>query len=234
MPPPPAHPPAVAFVGDSQGMTLLLNKPADLGAYLRATDDTTEGCGFLGGEIVSRDGERRDLDAECGAAAAAWASRISGQRPDIAVLMIGGWDEFDITVAGRTLAFGGAAWDAYYASRLADAVARLKAAGVPRIELALLPCYRPVPDPGSGYWPERGDDARTRHVNKLLLGYAQTQTMDSPSAVAILQPPPAFCANASIANSRAYRWDGVHYYRPGAQLYFQSAVPQMLTAFPDS
>jgi hypothetical protein len=228
MPAPPSRPPTVAFVGDSQGMTLLLNKPANLGEYLRTIDDTTEGCGFLGGQITSRDGERRDLDANCQGADATWASRVAAQRPDIVVLMVGGWDEFDDTAKGATMTFGTAAWDAYYASRLADAVDRLKATRVPRIEFALLPCYRPVPEPGSGYWPERGDDSRTRHVNTLLTAYAQAHASPGPGAVATLQPPAAFCTNPGIAKSLSYRWDGTHYYKPGSALYFQSAIPQLL------
>jgi peptidoglycan/LPS O-acetylase OafA/YrhL len=241
MPAPPRRPPRVAFVGDSLGMTLLLNKPANLGEYLDAIDDTTEGCGFLGGDISSRDGERRDLDADCRAATAAWASRVKRQHPDIVVLMIGGWDEFDERVGGVPMAFGSASWDAYYTSRLAGALSGLKAAGVPRIELALLPCYRPVPESGSGYWPERGDDSRTRHVNALLSGYARYATAQATAAaeprtgadsgistVITLQPPAAFCTDARIARSLSYRWDGTHYYKPGSALYFRSAIPQLL------
>lgn len=230
MPAPPAHPPTVAFVGDSQGMTLLLNKPANLGEYLAAIDDTTEGCGFLGGDISSEDGERRDLDADCGGADAKWAARIARQRPDMVVVMIGGWDEFNETINGSTMSFGSAPWDAYYNARLAAAVGKLKATGVPRIELALLPCYRPVPESGSGYWPERGDDDRTRHINALLAAYAQSHGDDStgPGAVRTLQPPPAFCADPHIARDLDYRWDGTHYYKPGSALYFRSAIPQLL------
>jgi hypothetical protein len=227
MPAPPSHPPTVAFVGDSQGMTLLLNKPANLGEYLNAIDDTTEGCGFLGGDISSKDGERRNLD-DCGGSASRWAARVSSQHPDMVVVMIGGWDEFDDTVNGTTFTFGSTAWDAYYNSRLSAAVSDLRATGVPRIELALLPCYRPVPEPGSGYWPERGDDTRTRHVNTLLTAYAQSQGSQGAGTVRTLAPPPAFCTDPAIAKSLDYRWDGTHYYKPGSALYFESAIPQLL------
>jgi hypothetical protein len=234
MPAPPSHPPTVAFVGDSQAMTLLLNKPANLGTYLHTIDDSTEGCGFIGGQITSRDGERRDLDADCRGSAATWAARVAKQHPDVVVLMIGGWDEFDDKVNGEAMTFGSTAWDAYYASRLADAVNRLKTTGTTRIELALLPCYRPVPASGSGYWPERGDDARTRHVNALLTAYTQKQAASASGTgtVGTLQPPAAFCTNPSIARSLSYRWDGTHYYKPGAALYFQSAIPQLLAPLP--
>jgi len=228
MPPPPAHPPTVAFVGDSQGMTLLLNKPANTGEYLDTIDDTTEGCGFLDGDITSRDGEERDLNDGCSGAVASWASKIASQHPDMVILMIGGWDEFNDKVNGVELTFGSAAWDANYNARLAAAVSGLRATGVPRIEIALLPCYRPVPEPGSGYWPERGDDWRTRHVNALLTAYVQAQAQTGPGALLTLQPPPAFCTDPKISSNLDYRWDGLHYYKPGAALYFQTAIPQLL------
>ena len=229
MPAPPAHPPTVAFVGDSQGMTLLLNKPTNLGQYLNTIDDTTEGCGLLGGNITSKTGERRNLDTDCNGSTTKWAARIASQHPDIVLVIIGGWDEFDDTVNGTTLTFASTAWDTYYNSRLATAVSQLRTTGVPHIELALLPCYRPIPEPGSGYWPERGDDTRTRHINTLLTTYAQSHADSTgPGSVSTLEPPAAFCADPSIAKSLDYRWDGTHYYKPGSALYFRTAIPQLL------
>jgi len=229
MPAPPAHPPTVAFVGDSQGMTLLLNKPANLNQYLNTLDDTTEGCGLLGGDITSKDGERRNLDTDCNNSTTTWATRVRSQHPDIVVVMIGGWDEFDDTINGTTLTFATTPWDTYYNTRLTTAINQLQATGVPHIELALLPCYRPTPQPGSGYWPERGDDTRTRHINTLLTTYTQTHNNPAGSgSLNTLQPPPAFCDDPAIAQNRDYRWDGTHYYKPGSALYFQSAIPQLL------
>ncbi|WP_344657280.1 acyltransferase family protein [Catenulispora subtropica] len=226
LPPPPAHPPRVALIGDSQGMTLALNSPPDTSAYLTLLDATTEGCGLLGGRISSSAGDRRDLDAECGHTLASWAKRIQRDRADDAVLMIGAWDLFDEKVDGKTLAFGTPDWDAYFTDRLTAAVTALKATGLPRLDLALLPCYRPVRTSGAsgGLWPERGDDSRTAHVNSLLSAYAKAPAHH----VRALYPPPEFCQDPVISASRAYRWDGVHYYKPGARLYLRTAIPQLL------
>jgi peptidoglycan/LPS O-acetylase OafA/YrhL len=228
MPPPPAHPPLVAFVGDSQPMTLLLNKPSNTGLYLDTIDDSTEGCDFLGGDISSRDGERRDLDDGCANTTQTWADSVAAQHPAIVVLMVGGWDEFNDEVDGVTLTFGSSAWDAYYTARLGTAMTLLRATGVPRIEVALLPCYRPIPEPGSGYWPERGDDWRTRHVNTLLTAYVQAHAGAGSGTLETLQPPSAFCTDPAIAANTDYRWDGLHYYKPGSALYFQTIIPQLL------
>ncbi|MEY9894184.1 peptidoglycan/LPS O-acetylase OafA/YrhL [Catenulispora sp. MAP5-51] len=228
MPPPPAHPPRVALIGDSQGMTLYLNRPPDTAEYLRLLDDTTEGCDFLGGRITSSAGDRRDLDAECGDTAAKWASRVRRDHADAALMMVGAWDLFDEQVDGTALPFGSAGWDAYFDSRLAAAVSTLEATGLPQLDLALLPCYRPVTTGGSagGQWPERGDDSRVAHVNSLLAAYAQ----DPSHHVRAVYPPAQFCQDPTIAASRSYRWDGVHYYKPGARLYLRNAIPQILEA----
>ena len=52
----------------------------------------------------------------------------------------------------------------------------------------------------------------------------------SPPRIARVCPPwtrPEFCAE-SIANDTAYRWDGIHYYKKGAALYFSAVLPQLL------
>jgi hypothetical protein len=60
----------------------------------------------------------------------------------------------------------------------------------------------------------------------LLAAYAN----DPAHHVRALYPPSEFCQDPAIAASRAYRWDGVHYYKPGARLYLRNAIPQLLAA----
>ena len=73
----------------------------------------------------------------------------------------------------------------------------------------------------SGFWPERGDDTRTRHVNDLLRAVAAAD----PRHVFTVDPPARFCGD--LATNLSYRWDGVHYYKKGAALYFTAALPQL-------
>ena len=40
--------------------------------------------------------------------------------------------------------------------------------------------------------------------------------------------PREWCEDHAIATDLAYRWDGVHYYRPGAKLVFDTIAPQLL------
>ena len=72
--------------------------------------------------------------------------------------------------------------------------------------------------------PERGDDARTRHLDDLLRAAAR----DDPAHVFFVAGPADFCTNPSIGTGTRYRWDGVHYLRPGATLVFDVVGPELL------
>jgi peptidoglycan/LPS O-acetylase OafA/YrhL len=224
--PPPAalngKPPSVAIFGDSQGMTLMANKPSNLGTYLAVTDATIEGCGVLTGRVASRTGEKRDLAANCGAWLTRWASSATRLKPRVAFVMIGAWEMFDLTLTSGTLKFGTPEWDAHVSDALKQGIDALLAAGS-KVALALTPCYRPI-KASAGFWPERGEDTRTRHLNTLLTA----AVAQDPKRIGTVQPPPEFCTDPAIATSKSYRWDGVHYYKPGAALYFKAVIPQLL------
>ncbi len=222
----PGRIPKVAIFGDSQGMTLLINVPKDTGKYVAFKDDTIEGCGFLLGKVTSRSGERHDLLSNCRNWESEWASRAKRDKPDIAMIMVGAWDVFNINVNGTAMTFGTAAWDAYFTAQYQVALGALHAS-VARVAISLLPCYRPV-HASAGFWPERGDDSRTRHVNTLLSAAAATDPW-----VSLINPPHQFCDDPKIATSLSYRWDGVHYYKPGALLYCQAVIPQLLAIQPE-
>ena len=221
--PPFPRPVRVSFFGDSQGMTLLLNKPNGLAGAITVSDDTVEGCGVLLGTIHSRVGYTRDLNADCGNWPSIWRQNAANTRPQIAVIEIGAWDVFDDTLNGRTMTFGSPDWDAYFTKQLAKAVHLLEHAGA-QVALIGVPCYRPIAAGGLPLLPERGDDSRTRHVTSLLRAAAAKD----PSRVFMIHPPAAFCTNPKIATDVNYRWDGTHFYKPGAALMFQVITPQLL------
>jgi hypothetical protein len=213
----------VSFFGDSQGMTLLLNKPDGLAGAITVSDSTVEGCGVLLGVIHSRTGYTRDMNGTCQNWPATWAANMAQHDPQIAVIEIGAWDVFDDTVGGRTLTFGSPAWDAYFSQQLGRGIHILTKGGA-QVALMGVPCYRPIAAGGLPLLPERGDDARTRRLTSLL---AQAAAKD-PQRVFMIKPPSAFCKNPKIATDTAYRWDGTHYYKPGAALVFQVITPQLL------
>ncbi len=220
--PPFGAPVEIVVFGDSQGMTLLLNKPTDLGRYLHTTDATIQGCGIMLNRVSSRSGERRNLGDACPNWQQAWADQAQRLRPQVALVMLGAWEVFDLTVDGRTIRFGTPDWDARFVDALNRGTGELRRAGA-QVALALLPCYRPVRG-SAGLWPERGDDERTRHVNDLLRAAAA----EDPTHTFVVEPPEAFCTDRKIGTSVSYRWDGVHYYKPGSRLYFETVTPQLL------
>lgn len=216
------RPVRVAFFGDSQGMTLLLNRPAGLASSMALSDATVEGCSVLDGTIHSRVGYTRDLGSGCADWPTLWAQRARRDRPQIAVVEVGAWDVFDDTVGGRTLAFGTPAWDAHYRAQLEKGIGILVGAGA-QVALLGVPCYRPIAAGGLPLLPERGDDARTRHVSALL----QRAAAADPRRVFYIRPPAQFCS-PPIASDTSYRWDGTHFYKPGAALEFRVITPQLL------
>jgi hypothetical protein len=136
--------------------------------------------------------------------------------------MLGAWDVFDLALDTGTLEFGTADWDSHFIATVTGGIDTLRSGGA-QVAISLLPCYRPLKK-SAGFWPERGDDDRTRHVNQLLTTAAQTYG----GAVHLIDPPEQFCTKPSIATNTAYRWDGIHYYRKGAALYFRKVLPQLL------
>ena len=219
-----ARPVRVTVFGDSQGMTLLLNKPAGLDGSLTLTDGTVEGCGFLLGKITSRRGSSRDLGSACGGWADQWRATEARNHPQVALVEVGAWDVFDLSIGDTgTMTFGSAAWDGYYAQQLKQAVSLLIAGGA-QVALLGVPCYRPIDAGGQTALPERGDDQRTRHLNVLLRAAAAK----NPQRVFFVNPPDQFCTDPAIAANTAYRGDGVHYDKLGAALMFQAITPQLL------
>jgi hypothetical protein len=69
---------------------------------------------------------------------------------------------------------------------------------------------------------DRGDDERTRYVNDLLRRVADGEH------VFTVAPAAAFCTDPAVGDNTSNRYDGVHFLRPGAAIYFDAVVPQLL------
>ena len=158
----------MSFFGDSQGMTLLINKPNGLDGLITTSDSTVEGCGVLLGTIQSSVGFSRDLTSDCGNWESLWREHAQQHRPQIAVVETRGLGRLrrhgrreDSSPSARP------AWDAYFEQQLAKGIRLLIHAGA-QVALVGVPCYRPVAAGGLPLLPERGLDDRTRHVTTLL------------------------------------------------------------------
>jgi hypothetical protein len=73
--------------------------------------------------------------------------------------------------------------------------------------------------------PERGDDERVAHVNELL---RQTVASYDTDGVEFVEGPDEWCNDETIATDLGYRWDGVHVYKPGANLIYTTVAPDLL------
>ena len=76
--------------------------------------------------------------------------------------------------------------------------------------------------------PERGDDERVAHVNELQRQVAASYGSGATSPVQFVEGPDAWCADETIATDLGYRWDGVHVYKPGANLIYETVAPDLL------
>ena len=79
--------------------------------------------------------------------------------------------------------------------------------------------------PGQGFpaTPERGDDDRVAHLNEIFRSLA-----DSDEHVHFVPGPVEWCTDEVIATDLGYRWDGVHVYKPGANLILETIAADLL------
>ena len=49
-----------------------------------------------------------------------------------------------------------------------------------------------------------------------------------PANVSFVSGPTEWCNDPAIATDLGYRWDGVHVYKPGAKLIYETIAPALL------
>ena len=140
--------------------------------------------------------------------------------------MLGAWDVFDVEVDGKLVPFNTPAADRRFTDNLGKGVAALRAAGS-KVALLEVPCMRPQDVKGAGVpaLPERADDGRVAHLNQLLRQVAAAD----PANVSFVSGPTEWCNDQTIATDLGYRWDGVHVYKPGAKLIYETIAPALLS-----
>jgi hypothetical protein len=140
-------------------------------------------------------------------------------------VVLGAWDVFDVEVGGQLIAFNTPAADKRFTDDLGLGVAALRGTGA-KVALLEVPCMRPKDVKGAGVpaLPERGDDARVAHLNQLLKQVAAAD----PVNVSFVSGPTEWCNDPAISTDLGYRWDGVHVYKPGAKLIYETIAPALL------
>jgi hypothetical protein len=222
----PGLPRRVAVVGDSQAHALAINLPSGISPTFTITDGSVEGCGVYDeGRVVSARASFKRSFGNCSGWAAKWGRAVSAAKAEVALVVLGAWDVFDVRLTDRTLVFATPDADAYYLAHLQTGIDAIKGAGA-RVALLEVACMRPKDVKGAGVpaLPERADDTRTAHVNELLRSAAAAD----PAHVTFVSGPTQWCDNEAISNNLGYRWDGVHVYKPGANLIYQTIAPALL------
>jgi hypothetical protein len=210
-------------VGDSQANALVKNAPSGLETALALSNGSLDGCGIVDdGKVVTNAHFRRNF-GNCEGWPDKWALSASQAHAQLALVVLGAWEVFSLDRDGGTLAFGSPEHDAYLLANLKRGTDALVSTGA-KVALLEIPCYHPVDGGGLTALPERGDVERTSHLNQLL---RQAAAAD-PAHITFVTGPTQWCDDPAIATDLAYRWDGVHYYRPGAKLVFDTITPQLL------
>jgi hypothetical protein len=213
-------------VGDSQAHALAINLPKGIGDTFAITDGSVEGCGVWdqGKVVTARAGFDRSF-GNCKGWADKWGRAAADSHAQLGLVVIGAWDVFDVDTGAGVVKFGTPQGDQAFQQRLQTGIDAMKAAGT-HVALLQVPCMRPVDAKGAGVppLPERADDQRTQHLSALM----QQMAAADPQHVTYVAGPAAWCNDPAIAESTAYRWDGVHVYKPGANLIYETIAPALL------
>lgn len=218
-------PRSLVIVGDSMAHSLKVNLPAGIEGTFSVADGSVEGCSVYdsGAAVSSRKGFTRSFKG-CAGWDAKWAAAAQQGGAEVALVVLGAWDVFDVKVDGRTLPFGSAENDQRFTAGLQRGIDALAGVGA-KVALLEVACMRPQDVKGAGVpaLPERGDDSHVAHLNDLLRSTAAA----NPATTVFVTGPPEYCTEP-IASDLAYRWDGVHAFKPGAKLTFEAIAGQLL------
>jgi hypothetical protein len=214
----------MAIAGDSMAHALFVNLPSGIDRYFTVADGSVEGCSVYDtGKAVSSLPYTRAFTG-CKGWDKKWASAATKVKAQLTLVVLGAWDVFDAQVDGATLTFGTPASDQRFTEGLQKGINALSAAGS-KVALLEVACMRPKDVKGAGVpaLPERRDDLRVAHLNDLLKKVAGA----NQATTTFVKGPPQYCNDPAIAENLAYRWDGVHAYKPGANLTMQAITTQL-------
>ena len=222
----PVLPRRMVVVGDSMAHSLAINLPDGIESTFAIEDGSVEGCSvYDAGDVRSQRSSFSRSFANCEGWSDRWVGAAVDSQSNLALVVIGAWDVFDVDVDGRRIAFASPEGDARFLAGLQQGIDALVANGV-HVALLEIACMRPADVKGAGVpaLPERGDDVRVAHLNDLLRQVAAAQ----PETVSFVSGPVQWCTDEAIASDLGYRWDGVHVYTPGANLIYTTIAQSLL------
>ena len=219
----PVLPRSLSIVGDSQAHSLAINLPSGIESTFSIEDGSLDGCSvYDSGRVLSSRQNFNNSFSICANWLDEWANAARGTQ--VALVVLGAWDVFDLEVAGVVYPFASAEFDQLFIANLSNGVDTMTATGA-KVALLEIACMRPQEVDGAGVpaLPERGDDVRVAHLNDL-----QRSVAGARPDVTFVEGPDEWCGDETIASDLGYRWDGVHVYKPGANLIYQTIAPALL------
>jgi hypothetical protein len=224
--PPPPGSTRVLLAGDSIAVTLGFDavRPSQRkDIWLRGV--ARVGCGLLTGTPVSGDTGGQSQE-ECHDWPQQYAKGMRAYKPDLSLLLIGGWEVFDREIDGQVLRVGTPPMEAELRRALDHARTILTANGS-RLVILTTPCFSPTTrELGEFGVAARADPARVQWLNDVWRRYAA----DHPD-VSILDLDAHACPGgtyASTIDGVPMRTDGVHFTLPGARLLWKWLGPAVL------
>ena len=217
----------LVIVGDSQAHALAINKPSGMEKTFVVADGSIDGCGIYdrGVGVGGTNGNFRRNFANCVGFEKSWAKSATKAKADVALVVIGAWEVLDLKINGFTFALNTSPADTIFRTQMKRGIDALRATGA-TVALLEVACMRPVDSKGGPVpaLPQRGDDTRTSHLNDLLREIAAPED----DGVFFVSGPKEWCSDPKISTSLSYRWDGVHAYKPGAKLIFETIATSVL------
>ena len=217
----------MVIVGDSQAHALAINKPSGMEKTFVIADGSIDGCGVYdrGVGVGGTNGNFRRNFANCVGFEKSWAKSATKAKADVALVVIGAWEVLDLKINSFAFAFNTSPADTMFRTQMQRGIDALRATGA-TVALLEVACMRPVDSKGGPVpaLPQRGDDTRTRHLNDLLREIAAPED----DGVFFVSGPTEWCNDPKISTSLSYRWDGVHAYKPGAKLIFETIATSIL------
>ena len=217
----------LVIVGDSQANSLAVNKPSGMEKTFIVTNGSIDGCGIYdrGVGVGGTNGNFRRNFANCVGFEKSWAKSATKAKADVALVVIGAWEVLDLKINGFTFGVNSLPADTMFRTQMKRGITALRATGA-TVALLEVACMRPVDSKGGPVpaLPQRGDDTRTGHLNDLLREIAAPED----DGVFLVSGPKEWCSDPKISTSLSYRWDGVHAYKPGAKLIFETIATSIL------
>jgi hypothetical protein len=187
--------------------------------------DPDIGCGLARAPIVLG-GSARPVDPKCTTWPTRWRDKVAEFRPDVGLLVLGGWEVLDRRVDGRDLRVGTSDYERYLHGELQLAYDTL-APSTHRIAVLNVPCYH-QPETGldASLAETRNDPARGAWMNQVLGRFVAAHA----DRVVLLDLKTFLCPDGRYADRLRgvkLRSDGVHFTPDGTKLVWRWMAPQL-------